>query len=362
MPQYMRRNILDDEEDDPTLNPLIFNNGYNTDDNQDDDSDTVEPDADSDDDIANDESNSIGSIRPSRFQQIFDSARNIPPGPATSRYQQFLDQGLPEQGKPSKVNRLAAILGGASEGYFRGAGAGVRTARSILDEPRERQLREYERKAKVLEGAAALEDKNLGRAASFARSAANLEANQNTVNQKDRFLQAEVQRWKDNNAVAMENAKNRGITHAIDERGHMMFYRPNGDKFDGGKAGQSISEKTKTAFDLFARQEGIRHSNRISEQENEAGLVQTGQNKTQAAIAAREAAARAGTDERTANNPLTIDRNQRLRMRELIGKYGDKVKDYFHIDENGIPTALKAGDPKDKGYIQLYEYIFGDKK
>lgn len=106
-----------------------------------------------------------------RFSEIFRAAQAEPEGPANSKYRQFLDNELPTRDKPTKMNKLAAVLGGVSEGYFKGAGAGMRVFDETIEEPYRRKVNDFALKEKALQRAAALEDKETGRKASFARSA-----------------------------------------------------------------------------------------------------------------------------------------------------------------------------------------------
>lgn len=86
---------------------------------------------------------------------------NAPSGPANQRYKDFLDEGSPSRDdyKPTKMNRLAAILAGASDGIQRGGGEGYNTARKVLDQPYDNAMGDYKLRASKLEAGANLEDK-----------------------------------------------------------------------------------------------------------------------------------------------------------------------------------------------------------
>lgn len=110
----------------------------------------------------------------SRFGEAYKMASEMPTGPNNKAYSNFLEHGAPNRAdyKPGKLNRLAAILGGASEGYRKGPGAGANFADSMLDKPYNEALASNEMQGRRLAAGATLEDKEMGRKASFARTAA----------------------------------------------------------------------------------------------------------------------------------------------------------------------------------------------
>jgi hypothetical protein len=66
-----------------------------------------------------------------------------------------------EEYNPSKWRRLAAILGGAAGGYAEGPGAGIATARTIIDQPYNRVMNDYERRIAGLREQAGAEAEDL---------------------------------------------------------------------------------------------------------------------------------------------------------------------------------------------------------
>lgn len=110
----------------------------------------------------------------SRFADAYKAANDLPTGPNNKAYGEFLNKGVPNRDdyKPGKLNRLAAILGGASAGYKQGPAMGAKFANDMLDSKYNEALAQNDMQGKRLQQGAALEDKETGRKASFARIAA----------------------------------------------------------------------------------------------------------------------------------------------------------------------------------------------
>lgn len=98
---------------------------------------------------------------PSTLTDAYREMMQAQSGPSNQRYKDFLGEGMPqrEDFKPSKMNRLTAVLAGASDGIQRGGGEGYKTAQGILDEPYNEAIGDYKNKASRLEAGANLEDK-----------------------------------------------------------------------------------------------------------------------------------------------------------------------------------------------------------
>lgn len=230
-----------------------------------DDEDDDPTDDSSDNSSQDEEDTPARPVLASRFGQILNAAKNVQPGPATSRYSKFLDaDNVPtrENTPPSKVGRLAAILGGASEGFQRGAGAGTETATKMLNEPLDRKIQSYGMQSKNLEKGAEIEDKDLGRQASFAKSTMQDIHNQEMENAHNADREAREAHWTEQDKTVATKAASSGFKNTIGADGHMYFIKPEADgtttTLDGGKVGQSVPEKTRTAIDEYAAKEGIR--------------------------------------------------------------------------------------------------------
>lgn len=128
------------------------------------------------------QTNSIASSVPGTYKDIIGTDQP----PMQKAYKDFLSAGAPnkEDFKPSKTNRLAAILGGVSDGITHGAGAGIKTARGVLDEPYDDAMGKYALQAKKLEAGAGLEEKDINNRVKILRD------NQTAANNKTKAEQA----------------------------------------------------------------------------------------------------------------------------------------------------------------------------
>lgn len=299
-----------------------------------------------------------------KFTDIYNSAMDMPEGPANTRYRKFLEEEMPKREPPSKMNRLAAILGGASEGYFRGANAGMETTQKALDAPYEDKLRDYTIKSKALQGAAAIEDKTLGRRASFARTAATMARDEaNAKIASDRIL-AQQTHWNAQDKAAADRLSSAGwVAKESKADGHLYFTKVMSDgtvaKKDAGKMGESIPETTKRESEEYRNRSNIieGRERRVQTQRDEAatGRIQT----TQDAIGRRQDKTIKAGEDRIKNNPHNMATDQILKMREIYAKYGDDAKDYFIFDPNTkLPIGLKPTDPDDENYKKIFKYIF----
>lgn len=92
--------------------------------------------------------------------------------PAETKYKNFIDQGSPDKAnfKPTKMNRLAAILGGVSSGIKGGAQAGINTANNVLDQPFNDALDKYKLDASRLATGAGMEEKDNTNKSQFYRN------------------------------------------------------------------------------------------------------------------------------------------------------------------------------------------------
>lgn len=429
--QYLkRRKIYDDPSDDDNSDEEEYPQGFGAPPDESGDSDDSGDSSDSSpdnpfDDQNDDDPTSVtqtGEItKPaSSFSDAFRNASEIPSGPAGQRLNAYLGKGTPQEKDfpVTKTNRLAAILGGASEGYQRGATAGVRLAKGIMDEPYQKGMQRYQMEGKNLETAAALEDKEMGRKASFARTAAITARDEATNHFRNASLQANVKRWEELNATNLQIASGRGYMHTIGANGHMYLVKPGSDTIDAGKVGQSTDEKTSTAMDIFGKQENIRQKNRVAlentketnretlEDQRSSGRialrkiatngklrfievkggnimafdpsdpehpidtgVATGtmndKDKIEAGINGRIEVANVQLEnalKKTAANPQVQNQEALLRMKNIFTKNGDKVKQYFNFDANGNPVSLKPGADDDEDYAKIQQYVMGKTK
>jgi hypothetical protein len=355
--QILRKKKQDEEDDNEF--PPGFGVGGSTEDNEDEEG--------IDDTSADDEAENRPS-RPqlsSRFTEAYKAASQVQPGPASENYTNYLNKGIPkkEDFPVSKIDRMSAILGGASEGYQKGAKSGIRTAKEVLDEPYDKGVARYNMQGKNLATAAALEDKELGRKASFAKSAAADIHNQAMEEAHNADTAARTQHWTALDKRADKNAQSKGWTKAITQDGHLIYTRPNVDTgavetLDGGKIGESIPEKSKRILaekaveqsQIGAREKDVQDNASVNSRINT--NIAAGQKLKEGEIAG----------ERKASEPAQQNAEAQLRMKKIHAANGEVVKKYFNFDNNGTPISLKPGDPEDPDYQSVYQYVYGKKK
>lgn len=309
--------------------------------------------------------NEVGTPIPkSRFAQLFGDMQDTPQGPSEKAYSDFLAKGIPNERdyKPGKINRLAAILGGASEGGLRGAGAGIKTASEILDKPYQEGLQRHQLQGQQLEKAAEIESKNLGRKASVARTIAQEEA----AAARDKTL---ARHYDAQDQAALIRAKGAGFQRVTGADGHTYLVKPNADgtvqTLDAGKHGESLPEKTRRELEKFKVEEGIRQGNRVTNIETQAGNTGIQHNKDKAADAAIAAQNQAAIDARTNANPQRQNEAALLAMRRSYAAHPQETTKFFEFQKDAqgqdtqIPIALKPGDPDDPIYRALYKDVYG---
>src|SRR5260221_1675955 len=276
------------------------------------------------------------------FSGLFNAARSQPPGPASKAYSDFLAKGVPtpDQYPPGKINRLSAILGGASEGWQRGAGAGIRTAQEILDSPYQKAIAAHKLRGGMLEKGAEVESKDLGRAASFAKSATTAYDAAQTQRRLAIRDQHQFDHWDAADRAAARRAANTGthwVTGQTDGKIHGFKTLPDGSvqHFEGPKIGQTMDEKQKAAFDLFTKQEGVRQPNRI-------------------ALANTQSANRTAEEDNRQNGRMQI--RQYLQDNKDFKFLAVKGGNYIAVDPTDpsktVDTGIKTGTLTEKDHIE----------
>lgn len=98
----------------------------------------------------------LGSSDKSDYRNEIDKLYGT--GEAMNRFQEHV-KNVPQQGdySPGVMGRIFAGIAGGSEGYLRGAGAGIKVARTMMDEPYHRAVEEYSLKGQGLKAAADIE-------------------------------------------------------------------------------------------------------------------------------------------------------------------------------------------------------------
>lgn len=202
---------------------------------------------------------------PQREEDPYAELLNLQDGPAKKAYKDFLAEPEPrkEDFKPTKMNRLAAILSGASDGMRRGAGAGFETAQGILNRPYDEAMGERIRRAKQLEAGYKVEDgdfKDKVLAAKTALDSKKFDATEARNERRDALNEKNV-----NSQIAARDAdmKTKGFTSGVDIRGERFYQRigPDGVTpetiYTGIKVNQSPEERMADQRGLAAYNSGL---------------------------------------------------------------------------------------------------------
>lgn len=172
--------------------------------------------------------------------------------------------------KPGKMNRLAAILSGVSEGWQRGAGAGVGIASDILQQPYERALRRHEIEGRGLKAAADISTNMMENQARVLKTMEDARLNQqkyllDVQEAQERFKNG--QSTREVNAARIDqikqSMKQSGYREQKNETdGHTYMINPwTGDSIDLGKHSLTPDEKSTIKKEEFKYEEGIRFDN-----------------------------------------------------------------------------------------------------
>lgn len=385
----LRKSIFDDtEEDDPTIDdttPIPFDA---SEDDTTDDSDVTSQNEEEDDTSDLDQTDEASNIqvRPSKFSQIFNEARSMPEGPANKKYREFLSNEMPTREAPGKLNRLAAVLGGASEGYFKGAGKGAQVATNILEEPYQRKVADFSTKAKALGAGAAIEDKELGRMSSFARTAANASIAEGRLHQDEKKLDRQIDVDKVNKVYKEAQAakmKNPNLQFRV-ANGRLIGVNPTTgetvvDKGDASILGADAVKQRKALAEFNSaltqnrelKVEGVRSSNADKRQDKQLKATKENLDTRDKDIADREAAKPAN---RHANAMVALDeaRQDPDNIAAVKKNTGLNIDDFIEYERNAagqktkikglkLPTAwTEAAQKKIQAqYDELWKGIYG---
>lgn len=140
------------------------------------------------------------------MSDLYGKLMGMEAGPAQQKYRQFLDEQTPNRDdyKPTKMNRLAAMLTGVSEGIARGGATGYGAARRVLEEPYSRAVADYNTKGDKLSKAAELEEKNIGNRVKVLWDTLRYNQDANRLDEAKRLNDARI---KDYDARAAERGK-----------------------------------------------------------------------------------------------------------------------------------------------------------
>lgn len=204
--------------------------------------------------------------RPS-MMDVFNQINNAPVGPSQQKYRDLLEsQPNREDFKPGKMQRLASILSGASEGIRHGAATGYKTGTGIMDEPYNEAMDDYKFKADRLGKASDLEEKTRLNNVKTYRDFITDEQNQRESARKAKLDESTI---SSNNARA-NNYKNQGWTKTNNaSTGVEEYTRINPDTHELetkpiGKMGLTPTEQTSNAIAKEKGIEGIRQPGRMA--------------------------------------------------------------------------------------------------
>lgn len=202
---------------------------------------------------------------PQQEEDPYAGLMNLQDGPAKKAYKDFLAEPDPrkEDFKPTKMNRLAAILSGASDGMRRGAGAGFETAQGILNRPYDEAMGERVRRAKQLEAGYKVEDgdfKDKVLAAKTALDSKKFDATEARNERRDALNEKNV-----NSQIAARDAemKTRGFTSGVDIKGERFYQRIGADGktpetiYTGIKVNQSPEERMRDQKGIINYTSGV---------------------------------------------------------------------------------------------------------
>lgn len=107
----------------------------------------------------------------SKFSKTYSDLADEKGGPAYQKYTDFLNSQNPSRDdpryKPGKMDRVAAILAGVSEGARHGGAAGYKAAGDILDDKYNEAQKDYKLQGDKLATSAGIEEKDMGRRVSI---------------------------------------------------------------------------------------------------------------------------------------------------------------------------------------------------
>lgn len=268
---------------------------------------------------------------------------------ASSKLKGLLDAPPnPDDYSPSKTDRLAAILSGATTGFFGNPGDAYKVSKGIIDEPFNAATKQYQNKVTNLEKLSNIEQ------ASNNSDLKGLEYEQADQNRKDRLaetsfnhdqLNAKADADRAEKLQAREDAGWKVITDA--DTGETFAINPiNGKSESFGVHGLSAEAKIADAakragaiskaelpdkITIADRNNTARAS--LADTNNAAKssrLIQT--------IAARNAAAQAKIDSIGSNSPNKQLQQIKLNLATAVGQDPD-LADFFET-KNGLPVAV----------------------
>jgi len=308
------------------------------------------------------------------FADAYRELMSRPKGKAMQAYEDFLSKGYPQETKPTKTTRIGAILSGAAQAFSRNPGAAYDTARSIIHEPYDREVKRYQLEGNRLASAAALEEKGDDRNLSVIRTFGELENkridNERAQRQFEETVRANNARIKQ----AEENAKRSGmrIIHGDDGHSYAVDIMGTGERHDLGKPYLSKEEQaaldvkkaknTAEATDPIIRGRqaalaNIQFGNAKKLAEFNQGEVTKRSKQRSADISARDAA-RIGAKGQSELEKL---RRNRSVVEAIVDTDPARYSKVWGNNSDGygdlIQTPPEVGTPEYEDYVELYNAL-----
>lgn len=143
---------------------------------------------------------------------------SMPSAPALEAYKQHVSQ-MPQRSQfaPGKLDRLAAALAGVSSGWQQGAGAGIKSARDILDSKYQRAQADWMSRGAGLKEAAGLEQTEMQRRNDWMKT--NRQALMDDFKFKLDMAKTQADIEKIHNDIRIS-----GFKTGVDENGNQILY------------------------------------------------------------------------------------------------------------------------------------------
>jgi len=253
-------------------------------------------------------------------------------GPATKAFRDFLATSVPsrEQFKPSKTQRLAAILSGLGAG-IRNPSAGPQAAYDVLDRPYQQEMERFQLRGEQLAKAADLEQRTSATGLRNFIDVSRLTKDLQTENRLQGTAEAQMKNYQS----LIDERGRRLITEGWSPRlnemtGVLEYHRINPitgqpETRGGNKIGQSIEEETKSEIGKAGRLSDITLG-RQKKYFDFANPQITGRQESLARlnnqlISDRQERTRLAQEARDAKNPNREIAAKRLVLMEIIEQY-----------------------------------------
>jgi len=282
------------------------------------------------------------TTQPRGLEDIYSEVLNRPDGPATTSYRNFLAEGQPnrEDFKPTKMNRLAAILSGVAAGAS--GDNGFNAARNVIDRPYLEALAMRNNKLGDLKSAADLEEGSIKNRMSNFKDITGIVNQGRTADRQDKLAEGQLGNYQSQIAKRDFDMKNSGWTPTTDINGNRIYTRmgANGPEIQetGLKTAQSPQEKLRDSFSL-ANHNSALTTGRQNSYFDRTNPILSGQQDSRQRQGFINQAVLQGNSQKfsrdQANSSGTRQINQNYAAYQAIIR--DSPIQAKHFDENGMP-------------------------